>query len=112
MLLIGFALLIFALCFLPWRQFISGNGRVIAFDPLERRINIEAQLSGRVKHLHVTEGQRVKMGDLFARVYDGRVSAWYPAFLEGALTRVHFVIGRYSGATPNPSQEELEAAVR
>ena len=58
LLLIGFGLLVFALCFLPWRQFISGNGRVIAFDPLERRINIEAQLSGRVKHLHVRGSTR------------------------------------------------------
>lgn len=76
-------------------------------DPFDRFVSILAF----VPRERYSTDIRVKMGDLFARVYDGRVSAWYPAFLEGALTRVHFVIGRYSGATPNPSQEELESAV-
>ncbi|MEQ1748726.1 MAG: biotin/lipoyl-binding protein, partial [Prosthecobacter sp.] len=70
LLIVGFALLVIALCFLPWRQFVAGSGRVIAFNPLDRRINIEAQVSGRVKHLHVTEGQRVKKGELIIEIQD------------------------------------------
>ena len=67
---IGFVLLTLALFFLPWRQFVGGSGRVIAFNPLDRRINVEAQVAGRVKHLLVVEGQRVKKGDLIAEVQD------------------------------------------
>ncbi|HXK53283.1 MAG TPA: NAD-glutamate dehydrogenase, partial [Hyphomicrobiales bacterium] len=51
---------------------------------------------------------REKVGDYLARTYDGRVSAYYPTFLEGRLVRVHFIIGRYEGETPNPSPERLE----
>jgi glutamate dehydrogenase len=54
---------------------------------------------------------RVKIGDYLAKVYAGRVSAFYPAFPEGSLARVHFIIGRYEGETPNPTQAQLEAAV-
>lgn len=60
--IIGFVLLVPALLFLPWRQFVSGTGRVVAFDPLERRLNLEAQVAGRVRKLHVVEGQRIKSG--------------------------------------------------
>ncbi|MBN8248244.1 MAG: hypothetical protein J0L84_12475, partial [Verrucomicrobia bacterium] len=26
--------------FMPWQQSVSGTGRVIAYDPLERRVNV------------------------------------------------------------------------
>ena len=48
LLLVSFAVLAIALLFLPWRQFVAGTGRVIAFNPLDRRVNVEAQVSGRV----------------------------------------------------------------
>src|SRR5690606_22076573 len=44
--------------------------------------------------------------------YDGRVSAYYPAFPEGGLARVHFIIGRSGGKTPRIPQNKLEQAVR
>lgn len=102
LLFIGFGLLVFALCFLPWRQFISGNGRVIAFDPLERRINIEAQLSGRVKHLHVTEGQRVKMGDLIIEIQDNdpNLVSNLKAQREAIESRRDFALGRVESPLP------------
>ncbi|MBH0237257.1 NAD-glutamate dehydrogenase [Methylobrevis albus] len=54
---------------------------------------------------------RARIGDYLARVYAGRVSAFYPAFLEGGLTRVHFIIGRDEGQTPEVARAELETAV-
>ncbi|MEZ5877280.1 MAG: NAD-glutamate dehydrogenase [Tepidamorphaceae bacterium] len=54
---------------------------------------------------------RKKVGEYLADVYAGRISAYYPAFPEGTLARVHYIIGRSEGETPNPSQEELEARV-
>ncbi len=54
---------------------------------------------------------RIALGDYFRTVYQGRVSAFYPAFPEGSLTRVHFIIGRDEGETPDPSRTELEARV-
>ena len=65
-----FVVFLLGLWFLPWQQFVSGTGKVIAFDPLERRINIEAAVSGQVRKLHVVEGQRVKAGDVIVEIQD------------------------------------------
>lgn len=65
-----FVVFLLGLWFLPWQQFVSGTGKVIAFDPLERRINIEAAVSGQVRKLHVVEGQRVKTGDVIVEIQD------------------------------------------
>ncbi len=54
---------------------------------------------------------RVRVGDYLARVFAGRVSAYYPDFPEGALARVHYIIGRNEGETPAPDQAMLEAEV-
>ncbi|MGG2478520.1 NAD-glutamate dehydrogenase, partial [Rhizobium sp. BR5] len=54
---------------------------------------------------------REKIGDYLSRVYDGHISAYYPAFPEGAVARVHFIVGRTEGKTPRIAQDKLEDAV-
>ena len=54
---------------------------------------------------------RGEIGDYLAEAYKGHVSAYYPAFPEGALARVHYIIGRREGKTPNPAQASLEADI-
>ncbi|MHB1109284.1 MAG: NAD-glutamate dehydrogenase [Devosia sp.] len=58
-----------------------------------------------------TSEVRARIGDYLSKVYDGRVSAYYPSFPEGELVRVHFIIGRYAGPTPRPRRDEVEADV-
>ena len=65
-----FVLLIIGVVFLPWQQFISGEGRVIAYDPLERAVSIEAPLPGRVNKSFVVEGQAVRQGDALFEIVD------------------------------------------
>ena len=65
-----FILSFVAVAFLPWRQFIHGSGRVIAYNPLERTILIEAPLAGRVQKSHVMEGQYMRQGDLLFELAD------------------------------------------
>lgn len=65
-----FILSIIAVAFLPWRQFVQGGGRVIAYNPLERTTTIEAPLAGRVQKSHVMEGQYVRQGDLLFDLTD------------------------------------------
>jgi glutamate dehydrogenase len=55
---------------------------------------------------------REKIGTYLKTVYDGRVSAYYPAFPEGGVARVHFIIGRSGGKTPRIAQAELEREIR
>jgi glutamate dehydrogenase len=54
---------------------------------------------------------RRRIGDYLAKIYKGHVSAFYPFFPEGPLTRTHFIIGREAGETPNPDRATLEADV-
>lgn len=54
---------------------------------------------------------RIGIGEWLAEQYGGRVSAWYLAYPEGPLARVHFIIGRSEGQTPHIEQEVLEEGV-
>ncbi|PSH60601.1 NAD-glutamate dehydrogenase [Phyllobacterium endophyticum] len=55
---------------------------------------------------------REKIGSHLAKVYEGHVSAFYPAFPEGALARVHFIIGHTGDDFPKVRREALEETVR
>ncbi|TIT91956.1 MAG: NAD-glutamate dehydrogenase, partial [Mesorhizobium sp.] len=55
---------------------------------------------------------REKIGTYLKTVFEGRLSAYYPAFPEGGLARVHFIIGRSGGKTPKIEQAAIEAAIR
>lgn len=66
----GFVLVVAGVLFLPWRQFVSGTGRVVAYDPLERAVTVEAPLAGRVLKARVLEGQAVAAGDVLFELAD------------------------------------------
>ncbi|QPC85868.1 NAD-glutamate dehydrogenase [Mesorhizobium sp. NBSH29] len=55
---------------------------------------------------------REKIGYFLKTQFDGRLSAFYPAFPEGSLARVHFIIGRSGGKTPKVDPAILEAGIR
>jgi glutamate dehydrogenase len=55
---------------------------------------------------------RERIGLLLKDAFDGRVSAYYPSFPEGGLARVHFIIGRSGGRTPQVEAAALEAGIR
>lgn len=65
-----FALVSFALLFAPWQQSSKGVGRVVAFDPLERRQVLGAPIKGRISAWRVTEGTFVKKGQVIAVMED------------------------------------------
>jgi len=54
---------------------------------------------------------RAKIGAYLAQAYIGRVSAFYPFFPEGPLVRVHFIIGRSGGTTPQVPRATLEREI-
>ena len=55
---------------------------------------------------------RAAVGDLLSERFDGRVTAFYPDFLENGLVRVQFILGRDEGATPAVDVSTLEGEVR
>lgn len=108
-LIIAFLLLILFVALTPWRQFVRGSGRVIAYDPLERRINVEALVSGRVSKLHINEGQKIKQGDLIAEIQDND-----PNFLENlraqrtaAMNRIDLVKTRVEALESQIAQQTM-----
>ncbi|SEG82537.1 NAD-glutamate dehydrogenase [Bosea lathyri] len=54
---------------------------------------------------------RRRVGDFLARIYQGRVSAAYPAYPDGRLSRTHYIIGRDEGKTPKVDRATLEAGI-
>lgn len=59
-----------ALILTPWQQTITGYGKVTVFSPMDRPQGIEAQISGRVETWLVREGEKVRRGQLIARLRD------------------------------------------
>ncbi len=54
---------------------------------------------------------RLRIGEFLAKIYGGRVSAAYPAYPEGPLSRTHYIIGRTHAPTPKIDRAELEAGI-
>jgi glutamate dehydrogenase len=56
-------------------------------------------------------GIRERAGKLIAEAWNGRVSAYYPAFSDAPLARVHYIIGVTPGQHGSPDLAALEAEV-
>ncbi len=54
---------------------------------------------------------RVKLGNILAEAFQGRVAAWTPHFGSEALARIHYVIAVSGGRTPDHDPDEIEAAI-
>jgi len=54
---------------------------------------------------------RTRVAAFLAHVYKGRLAASYASFPEGALARVHYIIGRYEGETPIIARATLESEI-
>ena len=65
-----FVRMLLCLLFIPWQQTVTGLGRVTVFNPADRPQSVEAQISGRIKHWSVKEGQHVKAGELLVELED------------------------------------------
>lgn len=70
MLTLGFLGIVASLVITPWQQNIVGSGRVVSFDPTERRQDIEATVSGRITSWNVVEGSIVRRGERIAEITD------------------------------------------
>ncbi|MBM6593771.1 NAD-glutamate dehydrogenase [Microvirga pudoricolor] len=62
------------------------------------------------KDRYDTDARR-RIGEFLAGVFEGRMSAAYPSYPEGPLSRTHFIIGRDEGHTPQVSRETLEKGI-
>lgn len=56
--------------FLPWQQYVSGDGEVTALSPADRPQVVPTVIGGRIAEWFVAEGQAVKKGDPILRIVE------------------------------------------
>ncbi len=81
---------------------------LVRIDPFDRFVSVIVY----VPRDNYDSDVRQRIGEYLKDAFDGHLSAYYPAFPEGGLARVHFIIGRAGGKTPRVSTASLEADVR
>lgn len=60
--LLGIGGVVVLLMFLPWQQYVTGKGSVIAYRPEDRPQVVNTAIAGRITQWHVAEGQFVRRG--------------------------------------------------
>ena len=78
----------FIVFFLPWQQNIRGNGRVTAFNPMNRPQTVETIIAGRISKWHVREGISVTKGDTIITLTEVKESYFDPMFLQRMLEQI------------------------
>lgn len=68
--LVAGVVVVSTLLLLPWQQTAVGEGRVVAFSPVERQQDINSPIEGRVQKWHVSEGSVVAAGQLIVELAD------------------------------------------
>ena len=74
--------------FLPWQQNIRGNGRVTAFNPMNRPQTVETIIAGRISKWHVREGMSVTKGDTIITLTEVKEKYFDPMFLQRMLEQI------------------------
>lgn len=72
------------LLFVPWRQTVTGEGKVTVFSPMQRPQKIKSQIDARISQWYIKEGQEVKKGQLLLQLEEVK-----PKYLDkNQLTRL------------------------
>ena len=80
---------------------------VVRHDPFERFVSAIAWLPRDTFDTRLRE----RVGQMVARAFDGRLSAFYIALGDAPLARVHYIIATRPGAVPAVDVAALEAAM-
>lgn len=80
--LIGFAITLFIILFLPWTQNVSGRGFVTTLTPDQRPQTLQSPIPGRVEQWYVREGDFVNKGDTILRISEVKGEYFDPNIVE------------------------------
>ena len=94
----------FVMAFAPWQQNLAGEGRVIAFDPVDRPMQIQARTDGVILKWHVKEGQSVKQGEPIVDLADND-----PLILQRLAEQLHAAEQKRAAALQKRDQYERQA---
>ncbi|WP_233206768.1 NAD-glutamate dehydrogenase [Caulobacter sp. FWC2] len=76
-------------------------------DPFDRFISVLMF----VPRDRYDSGVRARAGEILAKAFRGRVSAYYPSFSDAPLARVHYILGVTPGDHAEPDMAAVEAAI-
>lgn len=85
---IALFIIIFIILFLPWTQFVRGNGSITTLRPEQRPQSIQSAIPGRVEKWYVQEGDYVQKGDTIVHISEIRDAFFDPDLLPRTDARV------------------------
>ncbi len=71
-----------AVCFVPWTQTVTVQGKLSAYSATERPQEIHSQINGSIQKWYINEGDTVKKGDLVLELGDVNPKFMAPDLLE------------------------------
>ncbi|AZQ43916.1 HlyD family secretion protein [Nonlabens ponticola] len=80
--LIGFAIIMIIVLFLPWTQTVTGNGFVTTLTPDQRPQTIQSPIPGRLETWFVREGDRVFKGDTILQISEVKSEYFDPELVN------------------------------
>ncbi|MDT0689024.1 biotin/lipoyl-binding protein [Salegentibacter sp. F188] len=80
--LLGFAIFIVLVMFLPWTQNVSGTGYVTTLSPEHRPQTIQSAIPGRIEKWFVEEGEFVNRGDTILHISEVKSEYFDPMLVE------------------------------
>ena len=80
--LLGFAIILLIILFLPWTQNISGTGYVTTLSPEHRPQTIQSAIPGRIERWYVQEGDFVERGDTILHISEVKSEYFDPLLVE------------------------------
>lgn len=80
--LIGFAIFLIIVLFLPWTQNVSGTGNVTTLQPGHRPQTIQSAIPGRIERWYVEEGDFVQKGDTILHISEVKSEYFDPQLVE------------------------------
>lgn len=78
---IALFIIIFIILFLPWTQFVRGNGSITTLRPEQRPQSIQSAIPGRVEKWYIQEGDYVQKGDTIVYISEIRDAFFDPDLL-------------------------------
>ncbi len=86
--LIGVAISLSAVLFLPWTQNIRGSGQLTSLQPSNRPQAIQSVIAGRIEKWYVSEGQIVRKGDTILHITEVKDEYFDPQLLNNVQNQI------------------------
>ena len=81
-LLLGFAISLIVILFLPWTQTVASSGQVTTLKPNQRPHTIQSPIPGKIEQWYINEGDYVNQGDTILQISEIKSEYFDPNLVE------------------------------